>query len=155
VSSNLLKLLLADDDKDDCLFFQEALDELSLTSSLTTVHDGDQLMQLLNNPSTILPDVLFVDVNMPRKNGLECLTEIRGNEKFKNLPVIIYSTSYEQSISNLLYHNGAKYYIQKPSDFRLLKKIIFKALSLIADKNSNQPSMEKFLLNNEFNNAVT
>ena len=149
-----LKILLADDDLDDCLFFQEVLEELSLSSSLTYVHNGDELMHWLNNQQDVLPDVLFLDLNMPRKNGKECLTEIRANDKLKNLPVIIYSTSYELNNSNWLYQNGAKYYIRKPSDFVTLKQIINKALSLIAEKNLFQPSIGDFLINNKFNNII-
>ena len=71
-------ILLADDDTDDCIFFKEALDELLLPTKLMTVHDGEQLMHLLANESTELPDVLFLDLNMPRKNGFECLEEIKS-----------------------------------------------------------------------------
>ena len=65
-----LNILLADDDTDDCIFFKEALDELLLPTHLITVHDGEQLMQLLTNETTELPDVLFLDLNMPRKKRL-------------------------------------------------------------------------------------
>lgn len=78
-----LNILLADDDSDDCLFFKEALRELLLSTNLTTVHDGEQLMQLLTNETNVLPHVLFLDLNMPRKNGFECLTEIKLSKKLK------------------------------------------------------------------------
>ena len=75
-------LLLADDDEDDCDFFKEALDELLLPTSLVTVNDGVQLMDFLSESGAEnLPDILFLDLNMPRKNGLECLTEIKQLEK--------------------------------------------------------------------------
>ena len=64
---NQLKILLADDDIDDCIFFKEALAELLLSTHLTTVNDGEQLMQLLTNETNVLPHVLFLDFNMPAK----------------------------------------------------------------------------------------
>ncbi|MVM38046.1 response regulator [Spirosoma sp. HMF3257] len=64
---NQWHLLLADDDEDDCLFFKEALSRLPIASDLTTVQDGEQLMQLLTNRADPLPDALFLDLNMPRK----------------------------------------------------------------------------------------
>ena len=107
MSSKHLNLLLADDDTDDCIFFKEALKEFPLSTHLTTVHNGEQLMQLLTNETNELPHVLFLDLNMPRKNGFECLSEIKLNKKLKQLPVIIFSTSFEQDDVNLLYKNGA------------------------------------------------
>ncbi len=134
-----LNILLADDDMDDCIFFREALDELLLTTHLTTVHDGEQLMIYLNETSRELIDVLFLDINMPRKNGFEVLEEIKQNEKLKDLPVIIFSTSYEQEVVNSLYENGAHYFIRKPSEFAQFKKIIYHTLLLIVQGSISQP----------------
>jgi CheY-like chemotaxis protein len=141
-----IQLLLADDDKDDCDLFKEALDELPVTADLATVHDGEQLMQLLVDKKNKLPQVLFLDLNMPRKNGFECLSEIKKNQSLKGLPVIIFSTSYDTDIVNLLYNNGAHFYISKPNEFDKLKKVIQTALSSLAQNDSLQPVREKFEL---------
>lgn len=140
-----INVLLADDDKDDRSLFQDALDELSLTTHLTIVLNGEQLMQLLNE-TTQLPDILFLDLNMPRKNGFDCLTEIKHTEKLKRIPVIIFSTSYEPQVVNLLYKNGAHHYIRKPNDFEQLKGLIDRSLNLAAKKDVVQPTREKFVL---------
>jgi CheY-like chemotaxis protein len=139
-------VLLADDDQDDCLLFKEVLEELPLSTSLTIIHDGDQLMKLLEKKNSHLPHVLFLDLNMPRKNGFECLTEIKGNKELNHLSVIIFSTTSEQEIVNLLYRNGAQYYIRKPSEFAHAKKVIYEALTKIAEKNFEQPPKENFVL---------
>ena len=141
-----LNILLADDDTDDCIFFKEALEELLLSTNLTAVHDGEQLMQLLSNDTTELPHILFLDINMPRKNGFECLTEIKLNKRLKDLPVVIFSTSFEQDVVNLLYENGAQYFIRKPSEFLQFKKIILHTLTLIMQGNNAQSSKENFVL---------
>ena len=141
-----LNILLADDDKDDCLLFKEALEELQLQTTLTLVHDGEQLMQLLTKNSNEIFDVLFLDLNMPRKNGFACLEEIKHIDKLKSLPVIIFSTFYDQSVAELLYKNGAQHYIGKPANFYELRKIIEEALLLVSEENSLQPPKEKFLL---------
>jgi len=141
-----LILLLADDDKDDCLFFKDVLGELPVSAQLTTVHDGEQLMQLLAGKTVELPHVLFLDLNMPRKNGFECLSEIKLDEKLKQIPVIIFSTSFEQDVVNLLYKNGAQYYIRKPAEFSQLKKVIYQALILATQENISQPSKDNFVL---------
>ncbi len=152
-------ILLADDDTDDCIFFKEALEEFPLHTHLTTVHDGEQLMQHLaesveteNIPS--LPDVLFLDINMPRKNGKECLAEIKLNSKLKHFPIIMFSTSYEKEVVNLLYKNGAQYFIRKPSEFSQFKKVIHQTLALITQENISRPTIENFVLTTQ-NNLAT
>ena len=147
MNSNTLNILLADDDLDDCLFFKEAVEELLLSTQLSILHDGEQLMQHLHNEANTLPDVLFLDLNMPRKNGFECLSEIKLNQKLKQLPVIIFSTSFEQEVVNLLYKNGAQYFIRKPSEFLQFKKIIHQTFhTLIIPQKISQPSRENFVL---------
>lgn len=139
-------ILLADDDKDDQLLFKEALEELSLSTHLATVQNGEVLMQKLNDDKEQLPDILFLDLNLPRKNGFTCLSEIKRTEKLKHLPVIIFTTSYEPAIVNLLYKKGAQFYIRKPNNFEELKKVIYKALTLTGQKDITQPSRENFVL---------
>jgi CheY-like chemotaxis protein len=140
-------LLLADDDEDDCDFFKDALAELSLPVSLVIVNDGVQLMDFLaKKGADDLPDILFLDLNMPRKNGSECLTEIKEKEEYRKLPVIIFSTSLDSKIVDLMYDKGATYYIRKPGDFSKLKKVIENAIQIAAENDFKQPLREQFIL---------
>lgn len=141
-----LNILLADDDDDDCYLFQEALEELSIEATLRIAKDGEKLIQVLTNHSNTLPDVLFLDLNMPRKTGIECLSEIKNHEKLKQFPVIIYSTSFDFEVVNLLYEKGASHYICKQGEFDNLKKVILTALTIIAQKEPVQPSKENFII---------
>jgi CheY-like chemotaxis protein len=136
--STTQSVLLADDDADDCALFEEALLEIALPIQLTTVHDGEQLMNLLKRDTGSLPSVLFLDLNMPRKNGFECLSEIKKDKNLSNLNVIILSTSYQPEVANLLYKNGAHHYIRKPSDFNDLKRLIHQALTKLADHHTKE-----------------
>lgn len=144
MDKNILHILLADDDKDDHFFFEESLKELSIATSFSTAGNGEELIRLLSSDQSKLPDVIFLDLNMPRKNGSECLSEIKHNEKLKHIPIIIYSTALYDGIVNLLYENGAHYYLKK-CEFTLLSKGIKKVLDLLAE-NPNQPSRDKFIL---------
>ena len=140
------KLLLADDDLDDRLFFEDAIEELFTSYKLSTVTDGVELMELLSDDSEQLPDILFLDINMPRKNGCECLAEIKANDMLKEIPVVIFSTSLDMEIVNKLYENGAHYYIRKPGDFNVLKKVIYQATVLLKEDNINQPERNNFII---------
>ncbi|MES2397190.1 MAG: response regulator [Bacteroidota bacterium] len=139
-------ILLADDDKDDRFFFDKALKSLAIPTKLTTVEDGEQLMDYLTKNSKNLPDVLFLDLNMPRKKGSECLSEINLDPKLKDLPVIIYSTSLHEDVADQLYKNGAFYYVHK-TDLSELEKILLQVLTMIAEKKFVRPSRESFILN--------
>lgn len=140
-----LQILLADDDPDDRFFFDLVLKDLPIPTQLITVEDGVQLMDYLIKHSARLPDVLFLDLNMPRKNGSECLTEIKGNTKLKDLPVIIYSTSLHEDVADILYKKGAHYYIRK-TDMLELKKILNYTLQLMLKDNFTRPKRDKFIL---------
>src|SRR5436190_16021439 len=147
MTSEPIHLVLADDDVDDTTLFLEALREISIPFRMTTVHDGEQLMNLLTKTLESNPKVIFLDLNMPRKNGFECLTEIKTNDKLKDIPIVIVSTTFKNEVVKLLYNNGAKYYICKPDEFNLLKKVIWSALTEILKTNKlTQPSPEDFVL---------
>ena len=123
-----IHILLADDDEADRLIFTDAFSEMALNTVIQTVDDGTRLMVLLNAEKTRLPQLLFLDLNMPRKNGLQCLQEIRANAKLKNIIIAIYSTSGNEKDMDETFLNGANIYITKPNDFNALKKILEKAV---------------------------
>jgi CheY-like chemotaxis protein len=143
-----LMILLADDDTDDCLLFKDALAELPVHTQLTTVYNGEQLMQLLNKDGQA-PDILFLDLNMPRKNGFDCLAEIRQNGKLDELAVITISTSYQEDMVKQLYKNGAQHYIHKPNNFSELKNLIQNAITLSSKKIPARTLQENFVLSVE------
>jgi len=142
-----MTILLADDDEADRLIFKEAFDEMDIGTSVETVNDGEELMQLLENSEyEDLPQILFLDINMPRKNGLECLKEIRTNKKYKEVSIAIYSTSSSEKDMHETFLNGANVYINKPQDFNKLKKVLEKAI-IYANMYQSPPfNKENFLL---------
>ncbi len=141
-----LNIFLADDDKADCLLFKEALEELPVSAKLTTFENGEQLVERLNSKPYKLPDVLFLDLNMPRKNGFVALGEIKRNTELDRLPVIIFSTALEEKKVKQVYRDAAHYYIRKPAEFSQLKKLIYEALVLITQENTSLPEKENFIL---------
>ncbi|MFT6203859.1 MAG: CheY-like chemotaxis protein [Spirosomataceae bacterium] len=146
MENNPLNILLADDDEADRLLFTDAFSELKIKTIVQTVNDGIELMKWLNEKEALLPDLLFLDLNMPRKNGLECLKEIRSNEKLKNISVAIYSTSNSQRDIEETFVNGANTYITKPSDFNFLKKVLEKAVITAYHHQEGGMNRETFLL---------
>ncbi len=141
-----LHLLLADDDIDDCDFFKDAIDELSATLKLTIVNNGVELMEfLIENPDNT-PDLIFLDLNMPKKSGLECMVEIKSSDSLSHIPIIIYSTSLDQMVVNSLYQMGAHHYIQKPAEFASIKSVIQKVVTLYSNPISQLRSRDHFVI---------
>ncbi len=120
-------LMIADDDADDVVIFKDLIKEIfevsSQTYTLHTVFDGVELMKVLDTLPA-LPDVLFLDINMPLKNGMNCLREIKGNEKYKNMRVIMLSTSTFYAHVRLAYESGAELYIIKSHNLEKMKREI-------------------------------
>jgi len=141
-----LNILLADDDQDDHYFFDRALKEIQISTKFTIVTDGEKLMNHLSENSENLPDVLFLDINMPRKNGFDCLSEIKHNKKLQDLHVVMFSTTNSQDAITMLLKGGAQVYIHKPNDFKQLIEVINHALPIASEKIFST-SQVKYILN--------
>ena|SRR6187551_3112941 len=140
-------VLLADDDENDRLFFIDAFDEIKIKTVVNTVNDGVDLIKYLLSPDVVLPHVLFLDLNMPRKGGMECLAEIKSDDRFNNIAIAIYSTSASDEDIEETFVNGANVYIKKPSDFEELKKILTKVITINWQYHTSGLNREVFLLN--------
>ncbi|WP_405269819.1 response regulator [Cellulophaga sp. Ld12] len=141
------KIAIADDDEDDRYIFQEAFESLNLGLELFQFKDGMELMNYLNCSLNELPNFLFLDLNMPKKNGLECLQEIRANERLKGLPISIYSTSNSDRDIQEAYALGADIYLTKPTSFNLLKNSLERLLTSSWVKEMTKPSKKEFIFN--------
>ncbi len=142
----IMKIYLADDDMEDTLFFKEAFEEMKIKTDVTTFSDGVELMNHLNQSDQDLPHILFLDLNMPRKSGLECLKEIKINDQFKDIAIAIYSTSSSEKDIEDTFVKGANIYIQKPSEFKQLKKILSEVLTINWQYFSSNLNKENFVL---------
>tara|TARA_R110002049_G_scaffold122294_1_gene277122 strand:- start:608 stop:1057 length:450 start_codon:yes stop_codon:yes gene_type:complete len=127
-SKNTIKIFLADDDEDDRMLFAEALSELPLACEISNFRDGIYLMGQLMVKETKLPDMVFLDINMPLMDGEACLKKIRETERICQLPVIIYSTSFVKNEVDKYHRMGANCYMQKPASFNQLKTLLYKCI---------------------------
>jgi len=119
-----IHILLVEDNEGDIILTRDAFEDAKIVVNLSVAKDGKQALDILNKEgeygNTELPDLLLLDVNLPKKNGHEVLKYIKGNDSMKHIPVIMLTTSSAQSDINLSYNNYANCYITKPvevSDF--------------------------------------
>lgn len=138
-------ILFSDDDTDDALLFTQAADLLTSPILLSFAEDGEQLMRYLEKE--MLPDMIFLDLNMPVKNGIECLKEIRNDKKLDWLPIIVYTTSDSPADIEACFELRANLYVVKPTSFENIIKTLKKIL-VIDFKKQSFPARENFLLEN-------
>lgn len=129
IMKNELTIFYTDDDAEDLEFFTEVTNTLGGHLNIVTQNNGQELLHdLKNSPPT--PHILFLDLNIPGFSGLDILQQLRSSDKYKKLPIVIFSTSSdEQTIAKSL-ELGANYYVTKPTDFSLFKKTIQHTLSI-------------------------
>lgn len=128
----MITIFLTEDDEDDRAFFEEALKELNTEIELKSLTDGEALMTSLSEVTAEPPPphLIFLDLNMPRKDGFECLAEIKNNSHLKKIPIVVLSTSTNSADIDRTYALGANAYIAKPNKLKDLKKVIESALDL-------------------------
>lgn len=126
-----LVVLMADDDEDDQMFAQDAFEESGLPHQINFVNDGEALIDHLNHclesddsSRTRLPDLILLDLNMPRKDGREALREIKANPKLRHIPVVVLTTSSSDGDVYRSYDIGANSYITKPVTFDSLVDVL-------------------------------
>jgi len=146
MQNDYIHLILADDDEDDRLFFTDAFSELKINTRVNTFNDGVELMNYLNKEDSLMPNVLFLDLNMPKKTGIECLIEIKNNEKMSGIAIVIYSTSASEEDIEKTFVLGANIYIKKPDSFKKLKKILSEVVSINWQYHTNGLNKDNFLL---------
>lgn len=130
MQKDFILITLADDDEDDRMFFTDAFDELKINTVVNTVNDGVALMNFLNDAESILPNIIFLDLNMPLKSGIECLKEIKSDMRFKDIVIAIYSTSSSEEDIENTFVLGANIYIKKPNHFGKLKDVLSEVVTL-------------------------
>jgi len=142
-----IKILLTDDDEDDRDFFAEALEDLDLDYPIEFCKNGVELLDRLYDANLPIPDIIFLDLNMPILSGFETLQQIRENDKFKDIPVIaIYSTSATVDGIKSTFGLGANAYVVKPLAFNDLKILLKKVIELDWTKKISDASIETFVI---------
>ena len=136
---NSMRFLIVDDDADDRMLFIEAVREIDETIECKIAKNGEQALELLRNIEYPLPDFIFLDIRMPRIDGKKCLSEIKKDERLKDIPVIIYTTSKAVEESKELIDMGAFHFISKPSN----ADEIFYLISFVLDEQTNASRRNK------------
>jgi CheY-like chemotaxis protein len=142
-----IRILLTDDDADDRDFFADAIADIHLNFPVEFCKNGLELLDRLYDENLGIPDIIFLDLNMPMMSGFETLKEIRKDVRFKNIPLIaIYSTSATEDGIKNTFGLGANAYIVKPTDFDDLKKLLKKVIEMDWKEKLEHLELESFII---------
>jgi CheY-like chemotaxis protein len=136
-------ILMADDDKDDFLILKQAAEKTGNTFNISYAANWMDLWRHLIKQQ---PDILFLDLNMPVKDGFECLETLRADKNFKTLSIVIYSTSLAKTDIDKAYQKGANYFIVKPNSIEDITSILIKLSSMSKEALEQIPSREEFVI---------
>lgn len=139
-------ILLAEDDADDRELFIEAFSIVDPAIKVATVENGEKLMDHLKKTENF-PDCIFLDLNMPKKNGKECLLEIKKNERMQYIPIIIYTTSVNSKDIDETYDRGASCFMRKPNSFKELTRLLDTYISSAFSPSPPRMIKRNFVLN--------
>ena len=125
-----MTVLIADDDADDRMFLEQAMRQNGYTQGIQFVEDGEDLMEYLRRQGRYdelnapWPNMLILDLNMPRKNGFQALSEIKDDPKLRRLPVIVMTTSSADEDVVKTYNLGVNSFVTKPFNYNRLVEMV-------------------------------
>lgn len=120
-------MLVAEDDDDDYFLFSVALSETGHKVLPKRAENGEALLEQLKKE---VPDIIFLDILMPRLDGHQCLKEIRQTKKYDSIPVIVYTSLKDVDSVEYCYREGSNLYVVKPDSFADLKMVLERVLSV-------------------------
>ena len=123
-----MNILYADDDVDDREIFCEAIKEIDPAIKVVLGKDGEETLKILSVQKE-LPNLIFLDINMPKMDGIECLVKLKSDDRLKGIPVIIYSTTSNKSDQTKIALLGASDFILKGNSFESVKESLDKILT--------------------------
>ncbi len=139
-----LHVLMAEGDKDDFDILADAIEKVPVKVILTRAENGDVLMKLIHDK---IPDLLFLDIILPYRDGRDCIREIRSDKKFDNLPIIVYTSIKDLDTIEFCYRWGTNLFVHKPQTYSEIADIVRKIFSVNWKKMQYYPSRNEFVLN--------
>ena len=127
LKSKTLDILLVEDNPDDVLLTELAIKESNIQGLLTLANNGKAALEILNDTVSTgekLPDLILLDINLPKVNGLQVLREIKSNKSTSSIPTVVFTSSDAMSDMRSSYENSAELYIRKPNNIHEYKKIM-------------------------------
>jgi PleD family two-component response regulator len=139
------KVILVDDDTDDCMLFEDAMNDIGMVSKLEIAHDGEMLFKMLSSRSESSPDLIFLDLNMPGMNGYECISKLRNSENLKSIPIVVFTATKQVEMIDWVFFNGADLFVIKPNTYINLKETIRNVINMDFQEHSCRDNKQKFV----------
>jgi response regulator RpfG family c-di-GMP phosphodiesterase len=140
----VLNVVMAEDDNDDFEILADAIRQVPVKIFLSRAENGVVLMKLIHEK---IPDLLFLDIILPQRDGRDCIREIRSDKKFDGLPIIVYTSLKDLETVEFCYRWGTNIFIHKPQSYSDVAEIVRKIFSINWKKLQYYPSRSEFVLN--------
>jgi CheY-like chemotaxis protein len=119
-----ITVLLVEDDPGDVLLIKEAFADHKLSNTLLVANDGVEALELLRSPDGVRPDLVLLDLNLPRKDGRDVLREVKADDDLRSIPVVVLTTSDAEEDILRSYDLHANAYVTKPVDFERFIEVV-------------------------------
>jgi len=147
-------IIYTDDDPDDREFFETALGEIAPNRDLQVFKDAEAMLTSLEELSSTPPELIFLDINMPGKNGKECLKDIKNHDVLKNVPVIMMTTSMDERDVKDTYELGASLFVTKPPSYIDLIRVLRHIFGLNFQKLFQKQDLSSFVFQSQMSLSI-
>lgn len=146
MNKEFLNVIVADDNENTLTFFKNIFKELKISIKVQCFNSGIPLMKYLNNEEAVIPEIVFMKYEIPGKNCIEWIEEVRENLKFNNMVIAVYSESIPENEVEDLFVKGGNVYIKKPETFEKLKKVLTEVITINWQYHTSGLNKENFIL---------
>ncbi|EJL72871.1 response regulator [Chryseobacterium populi] len=146
MNKEYLNVILAEYDEGNLVFFKSILKDLKIPVKVQSFQNGEDLMGYLNNKEALIPEVLFIDYNLPGKSSIEYLEEIKIDFRFSNMIIVVYSDELSEAEVEEAFVKGANIYMKKPGSYNDLKKVISEIIAINWQYHTSGLNRENFIM---------
>ncbi|MET3038130.1 response regulator [Chryseobacterium sp. NRRL B-14859] len=146
MNKEFLNVIVADDDENTLTFFKDIFKELKISIKVQCFNNGKDLMMYLHNDDAFIPEIIFIKYDIPGKESMECIEEIKSNLKFNNMVTAIYGEQISENEIEEIFVKGANIYIRKPDSYEHLKKVLTDVITINWQYHTSGLNKENFIL---------
>ncbi|MGL6126436.1 response regulator [Chryseobacterium artocarpi] len=146
MNKEFLNVIVADNNENTLIFFKNIFKELKIPVKIQCFSNALDLMEYLNNEDAMIPEIVFIQYEIPEKSSLECIDEFKRNEKFNNMVTAIYSDLFDEAEIEEIFVRGANICMRKPEDFKNLKKTLTDIITINWQYHTSGLNKDNFIL---------
>ncbi|ROH97511.1 response regulator [Chryseobacterium daecheongense] len=146
MNKEYLNVIVADHDEGNLVCFKDILKDLKIEVKIQMFWSGTELMGYLKNKNNIVPEVLFMAYNLAEKNAVECLEEIKSDERFNNMVNVFYSDHFSDLEMDEIFVKGANVCLKRPEEYKAFKKVLTEVITVNWQYHTSGMNKDNFIM---------